>query len=156
MLIRRSYNLQLSIILLLSSLALAQNTTDSDGDNTATNSTGKQVFGGPCLQTHNHLASGTYQLITDCEASLFCAPNNTCAYKGCRRDEYPFGYGTDAILPPMCPEGQFCPDEEDACQDQLAVGSPCQLDRDGKAFGLEARRTNFQFSHLAMPALLGV
>ncbi|KAF9244915.1 hypothetical protein BU15DRAFT_85758 [Melanogaster broomeanus] len=29
-----------------------------------------------------------------------------------------------------CPSGQFCPDEGDACQPLLSVGSPCQLNRD--------------------------
>lgn len=35
------------------------------------------------------------------------------------------------IIPDRCPKGQFCPDEEDACQALLPVGSVCQLNRDG-------------------------
>ncbi|GJJ06569.1 hypothetical protein Clacol_000762 [Clathrus columnatus] len=51
-------------------------------------------------------------------------------WTGCRRDEFPLGYAQDAVLPPKCPPGQFCPDEGDACQPLLPVGSPCQLNRD--------------------------
>jgi hypothetical protein len=111
--------------LLYAGLATAQQTS-------LNTTTGKQVWGGPCLQTHNRLAEGTYQLTSDCETTLFCAANSTCAYKGCRRDEYPFGYGQSRDLPNFCPEGQFCPDEEDACQPLLAVGNQCQLNRDGE------------------------
>ncbi|KAG9004993.1 hypothetical protein FRB90_010630, partial [Tulasnella sp. 427] len=34
------------------------------------------------------------------------------------------------IIPDRCAKGEFCPDEEDACQPLLAVGSLCQLNRD--------------------------
>lgn len=30
----------------------------------------------------------------------------------------------------MCPQGEFCPDEGDACQPVMPLGSPCQLNRD--------------------------
>jgi len=35
-------------------------------------------------------------------------------------------------LPKRCDIGEFCPDEEDACQPLLEVGSLCQLNRDGQ------------------------
>ncbi|KAF7361974.1 Smr domain-containing protein [Mycena venus] len=43
---------------------------------------------------------------------------------------FPFGYEKGSHLPDKCPDGQFCPDEADACQDLLPVDSPCQLNRD--------------------------
>lgn len=35
-------------------------------------------------------------------------------------------------IPPRCEPGNFCPDEEDACQPVMPVGSICQLNRDGQ------------------------
>lgn len=93
--------------------------------------TGKAAFGDACKLSSNKIAVGTYKLVTDCEQTLWCAPNNTCAHKGCRTDEFPLGYGQNANLPPRCPDSQFCPDEGDACQPLLAVGLRCQLNRDG-------------------------
>lgn len=90
----------------------------------------KVTSGGACLQTDSHLQIGTYQFTDDCDLTSYCASNNTCVPKGCRRDQFPFGYSQDGYIPPLCPKGQFCPDEEDACQDLLAVGSLCQLNRD--------------------------
>lgn len=51
--------------------------------------------------------------------------------KACRKDEFPAHYPQGGVFPPLCPEGFFCPDEADACQAQLPVGSDCQLNRDG-------------------------
>lgn len=92
---------------------------------------GKQTHGQNCSVGDNRLQAGTYQFYSDCDTVTYC--NGTaCELKGCRRDIYPFGYTAQQTPPPMCPLGQFCPDEEDACQPLLAVGSPCQLNRDGK------------------------
>jgi len=41
-------------------------------------------------------------------------------------------YGQDDILPPRCPEGSFCPDEESGCRPLVPVGGACQLNRDGE------------------------
>ncbi|KAH8119384.1 hypothetical protein DFH11DRAFT_1564710 [Phellopilus nigrolimitatus] len=93
--------------------------------------TADNLFGQACSTANNHLQVGTYQFDGDCDPTTYCAPNNTCAHKGCRKDIFPFGYSQDANkLPELCPNGQFCPDEGDACQDLLPVDSPCQLDRD--------------------------
>ena len=54
-----------------------------------------------------------------------------CKAKGCRKDEFPFGY-KGLAPPPMCPSGQFCPDAEDACQPLIPIGSVCELNRDGE------------------------
>lgn len=86
---------------------------------------------GNCSQSHNQLEIGTYELIGDCGDTQFCNSSGFCQDKGCRRDEFPLGYPQDAVLPPKCPPGQFCPDEGDACQPLLPVGSLCQLNRDG-------------------------
>lgn len=96
---------------------------------------GKEWWGGTCSQTRNRLNHGNYQLTTDCNAAFYCASNNTCAYKGCRRQDFPFGYNLTDTLPPRCGSGEFCPDEEDACLPLLPVGSPCQLNRDGATIG---------------------
>ncbi len=92
---------------------------------------GSNNFGDPCSQGNNRLQAGTYQFYSDCNSQTYCASNSTCAHRGCRKDDYPFGY-TDDSLPPKCARGQFCPDEQDQCLDVLAVGSPCQLNRDGR------------------------
>jgi len=113
-------------------LAVASGITLVSGQvaTTPTTPTGKGAFGAACKQTSNKIAVGTYKLVTDCEQTLWCAPNNTCAHKGCRSDEYPLGYGQNAVLPDRCPDGQFCPDEADNCQALLDVGARCQLNRD--------------------------
>jgi len=90
--------------------------------------------GGSCSVTNNRLQLGTYEFSTDCNSLTFCNPEtNQCERKGCRRDEFPFGYAPGANLPPRCEEGQFCPDEQDRCQNKLSVDSDCQLNRDGMA-----------------------
>ncbi|KZT26779.1 hypothetical protein NEOLEDRAFT_1177359 [Neolentinus lepideus HHB14362 ss-1] len=89
-----------------------------------------------CSQSDNRLQVGTYQFYSDCDTVTYCSNAGTCELKGCRRDEYPYGYAQDdPSIPKMCPTGQFCPDEEDACQDVLPVGSPCQLNRDDQCEG---------------------
>lgn len=40
-------------------------------------------------------------------------------------------YGQNDVLPPRCPVGEFCPDEEDHCRPLLPFGGACQLNRDG-------------------------
>ena len=90
--------------------------------------------GGACQIGNNKLQIGTYEFTSDCNSVTYCDPTtNTCKKKGCRRDEFPFGYSPGADLPPRCDNGKFCPDEQDSCQDQLPVDSDCQLDRDGMA-----------------------
>lgn len=42
-----------------------------------------------------------------------------------------YRYGQNDILPPQCPIGEFCPDEEDHCRPLLPLGGACQLNRDG-------------------------
>jgi len=83
-----------------------------------------------CSQANNKITPGNLELSTDCPVTEYCDSNGQCQPKGCRTDEFPFGYGKAQNLPPLCPKGQFCPDEGDACQDLLPVGSDCQLNRD--------------------------
>ncbi|KIK37175.1 hypothetical protein CY34DRAFT_93215 [Suillus luteus UH-Slu-Lm8-n1] len=91
---------------------------------------GSQAKGQNCTIGNNRLQFGTFQFHSDCDAQTYCSSQNTCELKGCRKDQYPFGYPPDAYIPPKCPSGQFCPDESDACQPWLPVNSPCQLNRD--------------------------
>ncbi|WVO14988.1 hypothetical protein L204_102631 [Cryptococcus depauperatus] len=74
----------------------------------------KSAWGQACSQANTHLDQTNYQLVTDCVATTYCAENGTCAWKGCRKDVYPFG----------------CPDEGDHCLTQVPVGGTCQKDRD--------------------------
>ncbi|KAJ7096411.1 hypothetical protein C8R44DRAFT_889718 [Mycena epipterygia] len=109
--------LRLSITLVfLSSWALVNAGSANKGDN--------------CTQGHSRLQTGTFQFFDDCNSVTYCASNNTCLLKGCRKDDFPFGYATGSHLPDKCDPGSFCPDEADECQPVLAVGSPCQLNRD--------------------------
>jgi hypothetical protein len=87
--------------------------------------------GGNCSISDNKLQTGTYQFWSDCNSVTYCTDQGTCVPKGCRKDEFPFGYAQGAVLPPECTsKGQFCPDEGSSCQDLLPVGSACQLNRD--------------------------
>ncbi|KAF9222537.1 hypothetical protein BS17DRAFT_783008 [Gyrodon lividus] len=91
---------------------------------------GSQSHGQSCSSGNNRLQIGTYQFYSDCDAQTYCSQQGICELKGCRKDQYPFGYAENATIPPRCPSGQFCPDEADACQPLLPLGSPCQLNRD--------------------------
>jgi len=84
-----------------------------------------------CSQANNKITPTNLQLTGDCNITQYCNGNGQCEPRGCRKDEFPFGYGHDQVnLPQLCPAGQFCPDEGDACQALIAVGQPCQLNRD--------------------------
>ncbi|KAK0461380.1 uncharacterized protein EV420DRAFT_1531768 [Desarmillaria tabescens] len=94
-----------------------------------------QILSVLSIFANNRLQAGTYQFYSDCNSQTYCASNSTCAHKGCRKDEFPFGYTDPDTMPPKCPRGQFCPDEQDQCLDVLPVGSPCQLNRDDQCEG---------------------
>ena len=102
----------------------------------ATNSSNSDTT--TCNPSHNGLASGTLQFTSDCNATTWCN-NGQCQPKGCRKDQYPLGYNTGGSVgngkhilpPPLCPSDKFCPDEGSECVDKIAVGQPCQFDRDG-------------------------
>lgn len=92
----------------------------------------KSAFGEACSQENNRYDQNTWAFVSDCDAQFYCADNSTCAHKGCRRDIFPYGYNYVPFdkLPPMCPEGEFCPDEGDRCLPVAAKGEGCQKDRD--------------------------
>jgi hypothetical protein len=96
---------------------------------------GNVTHGHACSIGNQKLEFGTYQFQTDCDATTFCNSSSLCDLKGCRKDEFPFGYNDTSNLPPRCDNGFFCPDEEDQCLQVLAVGSPCQFNRDGEWLG---------------------
>lgn len=93
---------------------------------------GDANYGEPCSVNNQRLQIGTYQFVGDCNSVTFCNSSALCDHKGCRRDEFPFGYSNPATIPNRCDPGLFCPDEEDKCQPLLPVGSPCQFNRDGE------------------------
>ncbi|KAI6121530.1 hypothetical protein F5141DRAFT_1186736 [Pisolithus sp. B1] len=76
---------------------------------------GYQTKGQNCSSTDNRLQIGTYQFYSDCDSQNYCSSDGVCQPKGCRKDQFPFGYAQDSQLPPLCPK---------------CVGSPCQLNRD--------------------------
>lgn len=84
-----------------------------------------------CSIGDQRLQQGTYQFSSDCDAMWFCNSSSICDWKKCKRDDFPFGYWDNVTVPDKCSPGFFCPDEQDECQALLAVGSPCQLNRDG-------------------------
>lgn len=89
--------------------------------------------GDNCTNSNSRLQAGTYQFWSDCNSVTFCNDSGICELKGCRKDDFPFGYATGSdILPPKCDKGEFCPDEGSECLPLLEVGSPCQLNRDGE------------------------
>lgn len=93
---------------------------------------GSVTNGNQCNQGDNRLQTGTYQFWSDCTATTYCADSGICQPRGCRRDDFPFGYAQGSHeIPDKCPRGLFCPDEGSGCQTLLAVGSQCQLNRDG-------------------------
>ncbi|GJE95852.1 hypothetical protein PsYK624_120430 [Phanerochaete sordida] len=96
---------------------------------------GSVNYGNPCSVGNQKLEFGTYQFQTDCDSTTFCNSSGLCDHKGCRKDEYPFGYPKNSDFPPRCDSGLFCPDEEDQCLPVLAVGSACQFDRDDECEG---------------------
>ncbi|KAI0949628.1 hypothetical protein AcW1_009177 [Taiwanofungus camphoratus] len=96
---------------------------------------GSVGHGGNCSIGNQRLQLGTYQFQTDCDSMTYCTESGYCERRGCRRDDFPFGYPEGADLPPKCGPGYFCPDEEDQCLPMLAVGSPCQFNRDDQCEG---------------------
>jgi len=84
---------------------------------------------GSCNLANSGLDPDTHRFVSDCNAMAYCNSKSVCVAKGCRRDEYAFGYGSNP-QPPLCPDGTFCPDEEDQCLPLVDVGQPCQLNRD--------------------------
>lgn len=112
-------------------LAQAQsNNTTSD------NSNNDNIFnkvGNPCQVNQTLLLTASNQLMSDCGYLAWCDPSsNTCAARGCRREEYPFGYSKveRSQWPKKCDSHQFCPDEGSLCMDKIALGGGCQLNRD--------------------------
>lgn len=90
--------------------------------------------GGQCSQANNRLDGATGNFVTDCDHQTFCDETGICRNKTCRQDEYPLGYNEVAYadLPPLCPQGEFCPDEGSGCMTQVGTGQGCQLDRDNQ------------------------
>ncbi|KAG0142786.1 hypothetical protein CROQUDRAFT_673362 [Cronartium quercuum f. sp. fusiforme G11] len=87
--------------------------------------------GEPCKESNNRLDPNSHRFLSDCGPIDYCnGTTQTCEPKGCRIDEFPFGYSSDDPLPGLCADGYVCPDEENSCQPLAAVGGPCQLNRD--------------------------
>jgi hypothetical protein len=115
----------------------------------------------PCSPKNVKLNPSSHKLISECIETTFCAappgaPVNAtglgiCLPRQCRRDVYPFGYGTfgggtgpkkvrvkgklvtnmtAVALPPMCANGLFCPDNGSGCQVLKQIGESCELGRD--------------------------
>ncbi|KAJ7683683.1 hypothetical protein B0H17DRAFT_1160853 [Mycena rosella] len=89
---------------------------------------------GRCSSNNNHLDPASKKFSSDCSDKTFCSgtdlANSTCIPRQCRRDEFPFGFSVDDVLPPFCPRGTFCPDEGSGCRPLVPAGRPCELNRD--------------------------
>ncbi|PWN38406.1 uncharacterized protein FA14DRAFT_115984, partial [Meira miltonrushii] len=89
--------------------------------------------GSVCNVSNSLLLTASNQLMTDCGYLAWCDPTTSkCAARGCRREDYPFGFSTveRSLWPPKCDEEQFCPDEGSLCMYKIALGGACQLNRD--------------------------
>jgi hypothetical protein len=93
---------------------------------------GNAPEGSSCTTDNNHIDRFSHKYLDDCDDRTFCSGsiNGTCVPKTCRSDEFPFGFKSGEIIPPLCPEGTFCPDEGSGCQPLSAFGAPCQLNKD--------------------------
>ena len=97
-----------------------------------------ELVGTPCNPNNTRMLVDNNQLRTDCGYLAWCDPtDNTCKVRGCRRDEWPFGFNRKVreLWPPKCNAGQFCPDEGSYCMDMVGLGAQCQLSRDGECSG---------------------
>ncbi|KAK0446117.1 hypothetical protein EV421DRAFT_1734174 [Armillaria borealis] len=88
--------------------------------------------GANCSSSRDHVDPVSLKFISECSYMTYCsaAQNGTCLPRLCRRDEFPFGYSEQDVLPPLCYAGTFCPDEGNGCWPLVAVGGACQLNRD--------------------------
>ncbi|KAH9914961.1 uncharacterized protein B0H18DRAFT_940343 [Fomitopsis serialis] len=104
--------------------------------------------GGACSTSNSRLDPSSHTFLSDCSDTAFCsvssnstsatvnstssttATNGTCQPRRCRRDEFPFGYGEDQPLPPLCSGGSFCPDDGSGCETLVGLGQACQMNRD--------------------------
>ncbi|WWC62056.1 uncharacterized protein I303_104645 [Kwoniella dejecticola CBS 10117] len=93
---------------------------------------------GACDVANNHLDVNTKAFVTDCDSFGYCSINGTCLPRQCRRDEYLLSpllisnsnTNEPPAIPPLCPAGQFCPDDSSGCLPLVDVGGECQLNRD--------------------------
>ncbi|KAK0500110.1 hypothetical protein EDD18DRAFT_1307630 [Armillaria luteobubalina] len=85
-----------------------------------------------CSTSHDHVDPVSLKFISECSYMTYCsaAQNGTCLPRLCRRDEFPFGYSEQDVVPPLCSAGTFCPDEGNGCWPLVSVGGACQLNRD--------------------------
>ncbi|KAI0783920.1 hypothetical protein BC629DRAFT_1289220 [Irpex lacteus] len=113
---------------------------------------GNVAPGGKCSLDSNRLDPATHKFMTDCDDKTFCASSNsTCQPKGCRRDEFPFGYGAGDALPPLCDRAAFCPDDGSACKDLVGSGQACEMNRDEQCAPMVPRDGNIDdFSVIAI------
>ena len=95
---------------------------------------------GPCSTALTRLDPITHKMMSDCDSKFFCN-NGTCVNKGCRLYENDTIYDAGDSVPSFCPRGTYCPDAQDACKSVLAVGSPCELDRDGTLHSQPPKQT---------------
>lgn len=100
------------------------------------------LVGNTCNPNNTRLLLDNNQLRSDCGYVGWCdTSNNVCKVRGCRKDEWPFGFNLVErhLWPPLCPSTQFCPDEGSSCMNKVGLGQPCQLARDGELEKKEAR-----------------
>ena len=105
---------------------------------------------GSCIIANDRIDPSSHKFVSDCDDQTYCsngstvspqsAPTNasvanaqssgTCTKRKCRKDEFPFGYAANEVLPPLCSHGTACPDNGSGCQPLLEAGSNCDMERD--------------------------
>ncbi|EIM79883.1 uncharacterized protein STEHIDRAFT_163139 [Stereum hirsutum FP-91666 SS1] len=112
----------------------AQSTSFAPSDSDLPSTVGRS-----CSAPNNHLDTLSHKFISDCDPKSFCssATNGTCQPRVCRRDEFAYGYLPDEVVPSLCPEGAFCPDDGSGCVGQREVGGECEMGRDEQCVAME-------------------
>ncbi|KDQ52677.1 hypothetical protein JAAARDRAFT_138239 [Jaapia argillacea MUCL 33604] len=95
---------------------------------------GTVTEGGSCSASDNHLEPASHKFLTDCDDKTFCSgtTNGTCVPRRCRADEFPYGFQPGDVLPSMCSQGSYCPDDGSQCVPLIAAGQPCEMNRDNQ------------------------
>lgn len=63
--------------------------------------------GEPCQESNNKLDPNSHKFLSDCGPIDFCnSTTQTCDLKGCRTDEFPFGYSSEDLMPELCKDGE--------------------------------------------------
>ncbi|KAF9514602.1 hypothetical protein BS47DRAFT_865363 [Hydnum rufescens UP504] len=84
-----------------------------------------------CNPASSRLDPATHKFLSDCDSKTFCdSSTRTCQLKQCRTGDPDSSYQPGEPVPPLCSPGTYCPDAQNQCRPLLAIGDPCELNRD--------------------------